>query len=172
MTSGFDQQRRPRNLRRGDPIRASDQQDKRAALIQSFQRARNSLFVRRAQPWAHSMLHEITAIQDDYLECVRIWRGGTQGSATVYVAKPERLRNELSRDGVTYVYSNPQARTASKAGETDENQFVTPIYLVGDFIEVEVSRGVTGIMEVDQQRGRPIDKNVDGRAWAAEPPSS
>ena len=170
MTSGFDQQRRPRQVRRGQEIRARDQQEKRDALIQAFQRARNSLFVQRAQPWAHSMLHEITAIQDDYLECVRIWRGGTQGAATVFVAKPKRLRNELSRDGVTYVYADFQTRTASKSGETDETQRVTPVYLVGDFIEVEVSRGLTGITEVDEQRGHPIDKNVDGRAWAAEPP--
>lgn len=119
--------------------------------------------------WSEVMLHAVAEIFPDYLECLRVWRSTTLGSEIVYVARPARLRSELSRDGVTYVYTDAQTRTASKAGETDELQLVTTGYLVGDLIEVTVSRGATGIPQVDEQRGRPIDTNVDGRAWATVP---
>ena len=169
MTLKF--QKRPRRITSGQAIRARDQEDKRVAVLAFIQQTSNALLVARPRPWAEAMVHEIVAIQGDYLECRRVWRGTDRGIEPVYVARPARLRtSETSRDGVTYVYTDNQTRTASKSGETDETQIVTPGYLVGDFIEVTVSRGVTGVTIVDEQRGRPIDNNVDGRAWAAVPP--
>ena len=158
-----------RRVRRGDPIRAKDNRDLSTAL-RTVQELDWAVKTAKPRPWAEMMLHSVVTIQDDYLECVRLWRGVTLGSQTVFVAKPDRLRNEASRDGVSYIYANTQERTASKAGETDETQIVTPNYLVGDLIRVTISRGDTGIAQVDQQRGRPIDANVDGRAWATIPP--
>lgn len=123
------------------------------------------------RPWSMSMRHIIVAVEDNYLSCARMWRGSDLGTNFVLVAKPELLRESVVlRDGVSYVYITSQHRTASKSGETDEDQYVTPTYLVGDIIEVEVLRAITGVTEVDQQRGRPVDKNLDGRQWATLPP--
>ena len=123
------------------------------------------------RPWSESMIHQIVNMTTDLLVCHRVWRGGTLGSEEIYVALPPLLRQSVtSRDGVTYTYIDLQTRTASKAGESDETQIITPNYLVGDLVEVEITRGLTGVPDVDQQRGRPIDKNVDARAWATVPP--
>ena len=157
-----------RPAQRGSPIRSQDAEATRKAL----RAITTSVKLQAAQTrsWAELMLHSVTVINDDYLECVRVWRGSTLGTDVVFVARPKRLRgSETARDGVTYVLTDPQTRTASKAGETDETQRVTPDYLVGDLIEVTISRGLTGVAQVDAQRGRPVDANVDGRAWAAEP---
>ncbi len=161
----------PRAVGRGDPIRASDAEAVRRA-VREFSTALK-LKAAQTRSWSELMLHRVDVIHDDYLECVRIWRGVDVGTETVYVARPERMRaTEVSRDGVTYVKVDSQTRTASKAGETDETQRVTPAYLVGDLIEVTISRGLTGIAVVDQQRGRPIDVNADGRAYASDPPAA
>ena len=162
----------PRIARSGDPVRSQDWNQIRAS-IQSLQDTYRVTILARQRSWAETMEHEIVSIQGDYLTCKRVWRGSTLGSDDVLVAKPRLLRQSVTaRDGVTYVYTDSQTRTASKSGETDELQRVTPKYLVGDRIEVTIVRGLTLITQVDEQRGRPIDKNVDGRAWAAEPPSS
>lgn len=162
---------RPRIVRPGDPILADDAGRVRDAL-RGLQNIRFRIATARRRSWAESMLHEITEVQADYLVCRRIWRAGALGTMDVFVAKPKLLRGSVTaRDGVTYVYSGPDAqqRTASKSGEADEVQKVTTPYLVGDVLEVQVVRGVTNIPEVDGQRGRPIDQNVDGRAWAVDP---
>lgn len=122
------------------------------------------------RPWAEQMLCSVVAVFGDYLECRRIWRSAVLGSEAIYVAKPSLLRQSVtSRDGVTYVYTDSQTRTASKSGETDESQLVTPTYLVADVIEAVFSRTLTGITQVDEQRRPLVDINADGRAWATVP---
>lgn len=154
----------------GQAISARNTDQYRRA-IESINAARLSIRTSAQRPWSESMVHVILGVFGDYIACARLWRNSAVGDATVNVARPKLLRaSETDRDGVTYVYTDPQTRTASKAGETDELQIVTPNYLVGDFLEVHVIRGKTGIPEVDAQRGSPIDANVDGRAWAAVPP--
>lgn len=144
-----------------------DSQDKQAA--------RALLDARGSRPWAESMVHQIAEVHGDYLTCRRVWRKDGMGEDTlgvedVFVARPRLIRRSLTtRDGVTFVYTDDQTLTASKPGETDETWLVTPKYIVGDRIEVEIIRGLTGVAEVDAQRGRPVDKNLDGRAWAALP---
>lgn len=163
---------KPPTVTAGDPVSASTFNAARASIRNLLDEYRRQLPT-PVRPWSETMEHQITGIQGDYLECVRVWRGETLGSEQVNVAKPRLLRQSVTaRDGVTYVYTDSQTRTASKSGETDELQRVTPTYLVGDRIEVEIVRGLTLITEVDEQRGRPVDKNLDGRSWAAEPPSS
>ena len=135
------------------------------------------MFVESSRPWADAMLHEIQVVENDYLTCFRVWRpdglgGFDVGTNAVSVAKPELLRSTVTaRDGVTYVYSgtDAQLRTASKAGEDDEDHEVTPFYLVGDLIEVRVLRHKTGVSTVDAQRAVLIDTNADGRQWAKVP---
>lgn len=162
-----------RKVRKGERLSARDTNLSRDGM-RVLQEARNALFQLRPRPWSEMQLYEIVSIQGDYLQCIRVYnRSGliTKGTVDVFIAKPARLRqSETSRDGVTYVYTDSQTRTASKAGETDETQRVTPGYLVGDYIEATTHRGPSGVAEVDSQRGAPIDSNVDGRAWAAEPP--
>ena len=139
--------------------------------ILALQSARNFLFVNRPRPWAEYMIHQITGIQGDYLETVRVWRDDTLGSETVLVAKPRMLRSDfVSWNGISYVYSgtDAQLRTATRAADT-EDQEVTPFYVVGDRIQVRVLRGISGVAAVDGQRGSPVDSNVDGRAFAKVP---
>ena len=114
----------PRLIQRGDPIRASDAQAVKAALSTLSNSVKLQAAVNR--PWAEMMLAQIIDIQPNDLGCVRVWRGNTIGTQAIFVARPARLRSEASRDGVTYTYTDAQTRTASKAGETDEVQKVTP----------------------------------------------
>lgn len=162
-----------RKVRKGERLSARDTNLSRDGM-RVLQEARNALLQLRPRPWSEMQVYEIVSIQGDYLQCVRIYnRSGVinKGTVDVFIAKPARLRqSETSRNGVTYVYTDSQTRTASKSGEDNEVQRVTPDYLVGDWIEATTQRGITGIAEVDEQRGAPIDSNVDGRAWAAEPP--
>lgn len=154
----------------GSTIRARHQNDTASALV-AIQALQNKLITANVRPWAEQMLHKIKVIQGDYLECVRVWRGGTEGAETVYVARPRTLRQSVTlRDGVSYVYADSQTRTASKSGEADETQRVTPSYLVDDIIEAVFARSLTAVPLVDEQRRALVDANVDGRAWAAEPP--
>ena len=163
--------KRPRSVAPGDPVSASNTNATRVAL-DAVREARNFLFTNRPRPWSESMVHQITAINGDYLECVRVWARNPEilGTKTVFVARPARLRrSETARGGVTYTYADDQNRTADNGSET-EQQRVTTDYLVGDRIEVRVIRGKIGITEVDNQRGSPVDANVDGRVWAKVPP--
>jgi len=156
-----------RSVSRGSPIRAEDAEATRKALRAIASQIK--LNARQTRSWSEMMLHSITAIFNDYLVCKRVWRSGTLGAQDVFVARPERLRaSEVARGTVTYVAVDPQTRTASKAGETDETQRVTPDYLVGDLIEVTISRGLTGITEVDEQRGRPMDAKPHDTQGAAD----
>ena len=104
----------------------------------------------------------IEEIKNTYLIC-------TYGSDSVSVAKPWGLRKDVdwpSEDGaITYVYTNATRRTASKAEEDDEEQYLTPPYEVDE--EIFATRvGYTGI---DNDNGDPIrweDDNAGGRCWA------
>lgn len=160
----------PAPARRGDRPTVRQANLHRAALLamQSLDRA---VKLSRPRPWAEYMPHEIIAVGDDVLTCVRVWRGTDRGTQPIFIFRPPRLRaSELSRDGVTYVRVDAQTRTASEVGETDETQIVTPVYLVGDIVLAVPIRGrapVTGVPAVDEQRRALEDANGDGRAYAS-----
>ena len=118
---------------------------------------------------------KVSAIKPDYLEC-NTWDGVNTGTATVYVARPPRLRaSEESRtfSGGTVTYSAVSAtgatRTATVSGD-DEPQVVVPEYVVGDEIfAVRNVTGKTGVVRTVNGDEIPVDwldMNVDGRAWA------
>lgn len=107
-----------------------------------------------------SALVTITAINDTYLEC-------DKDGAAIKVAKPWGLRNEVDFPvGPDYVYHNPQHRTATLGGETEE-QFITPSYQVGE--ELLAKRLPSS--RINDEAGKMIvwiDENLIGRCWAAE----
>lgn len=76
-------------------------------------------------------------------------------SAQQYTVALPLTFTETSRDGVSYVYTDINNRTA----DATEVQKMTPIYLVQDLILV-MQLGHTGVM---------YDLNVDGRQWARVP---
>lgn len=82
-------------------------------------------------------MYRVKTVYDDYLKC-RSWDGTTEGSTDVYVAKPWELRkssfHNLTIDGVTYVSTGTQSRTATKAPWI-EQQIIFPSYRSpsGDF---------------------------------------
>ncbi len=107
----------------------------------------------------------ISSIKNTYLVCD--WEG-----QAITVAKPKGLRKEAewpSADGQTYVYTTATRRTASQAGETDEEQYITPPYEVGE--ELLVRR--VGNSGIDDDSNNPIrwrDANDGGRCWATRKP--
>lgn len=112
--------------------------------------------------------------KDDFGDCLKCvyWNGTTEG-ATVYVAKPRKIRTTIvseTKQGVTlnYSYSLGSADTngnhylvrsvTSGATETD---FVTPPYIFND----EIYALVINAMTLNGQTCSLLDQNVDGRAW-------
>jgi hypothetical protein len=96
-----------------------------------------------------------------------------QTGATVYVAKPYMLREDLFHeqtvDGVSYSFTAIGQRTASAPGEDDEEQLITPDYLVGETIFA--FRGHVAILlpdDVTMFHGEWTDLNACGRCWAVE----
>ena len=118
---------------------------------------------------------------DDYLKCYALGREDKYGDTDedtenweriVYVAKPYILRrspfDNKTVDSVSYVYTNAYTRTASKAGETDETQLITPSYVENEIILAV--RIETNIITDDSEDAKPVDW-MDlgiGRAWAVE----
>jgi len=118
--------------------------------------------------------YRITAIFDDYLEA-RTWNGTTQGSTTIKIAKPWRLR-KTGWDGVTVTYDFNGAATpirytyAARAGyrsalntatNATENQAIIPVYSVNDILYATEPTGGTLVTVATW-----LDLNVDARAWA------
>lgn len=160
----------PVYARRGDPPTARDWNAFTNSIL-ALADLGNRVKMARPRPWAEWMPHEIVAIFGDVLECVRVWGEVDRGTESVYVFRPPLLRASVaSRDGVTYATVDPQTRTASKVGETDETQIVTPLYLLGDIISAVPIRGtvpLTTVPAIDNQRRGLVDANDDGRAYAS-----
>lgn len=110
----------------------------------------------------------ITSISGDYLVC-REFDGTAQGTADVYISKPYLLRSSMaSRAGVTFTYTDSQARSATD-GSTTEDQSVTPSYVAGDEIYAVrgLVRGSGAFSDPDETRAIEwMDLNLDARAWA------
>lgn len=89
---------------------------------------------------------EIQSVEDDYLVCWMLDAAGAPIETNVNVAKPHMLRKKPfdgeTRNSVTYDYTDSQTRTASKVGEDDITERVTPSFQVGDKIVAEA--GVFG----------------------------
>ena len=138
--------------------------------------------------------YHIKAGYTDYLGCVS-WNGTTEGTTTVYIAKPWKLRMSLvaeSKYGVHYSYTysagpdinNPQ-RTETWPGGNAENELVTPPWVVspttpdgtGDQIyavscPLICSAGLVGntTLPMKDPTGAPITlllfEGAGARAWA------
>lgn len=160
----------PTPARRGDvgTVRGADMARQAISVLQNWDRA---IKTSRPRPWAEAMFHVVAAVDFEYLICKRLWRGATLGTENVYIARPRLLRCIAETlDGVTYTPINANSRTASNGSDPDETQTVTYPYLAGDVIEATPGRGNTGVTIVDQQRGRLIDMNIDGRMWGVDAP--
>lgn len=104
---------------------------------------------------------------DDYIECVT-YDGTTEGTTTIRVAKPWRLRRTpfdgLSWGGIAYAYTTDVERVA----DGTETQVVTPPYVADDLILVEQVivplMTLSGPVEIINL----VDKNNDARAWAVK----
>ena len=89
---------------------------------------------------------------------------------TVHVAKPWDLQttpwNGQTRGGVSDAYDNTgQQRVATAPGALEEEQFIVPVYLPGDWVYY-ADVGYTGVD--DPRGGDPLtllDLNTAGRAW-------
>lgn len=111
---------------------------------------------------------KIESIAADYLVC-NPWNGIEATASQFIIAKPPELRrSRVSWNGLTFTYTNDQARTASNGSDT-EDQVVVPLYVVGDVIYG--LKGITGGTGVELEDGTAVewlDQNVAGRAWAQE----
>lgn len=102
---------------------------------------------------------------DDALVC-HTWDGTNEGTEDMIVAKPARLRNEASWNGLTFTYTTPQEREADDGSDT-EDQVVVPAYVIDDIIYV-AAVDFTDVTD----GGSPavplilLDINADARAWA------
>lgn len=109
---------------------------------------------------------------DDHLSCVT-WDGTTEGTETIFIAKPDELRCSNAGPEVklvssyTYTYSaGPddlnKYRVSKVAGLPDENQLVTPPWFIDAVIyAIKADPGVK------DPNGKPISLLVDSpaRLW-------
>ena len=101
------------------------------------------------------------------------WDGETAGSI-IYVAKPYLLRQTPfdgeTRNSISYVYTDANTRTASKAGESDITEVITTSYQIGDIIYAmsPIAGGLAVTITIDGLPVNPtwLDINVDGRVWS------
>lgn len=111
---------------------------------------------------------KITAVDGDFLECVRFMDGTVSTTTVIYVARPYLLRRSLtSWNGISFTYTNDQNKTATQ-GATSETWLVTPEYVVNDIIYAARVPNGTGLTNDLGRRIDWVDLNVDGRAWAEE----
>jgi hypothetical protein len=122
----------------------------------------------------------IKSLAQDYFGCVT-WDGTTEGTETVYVAKPYDLRGSLASEyldpttiATTYLYSYSYTagqsylrRTASvtiSGTTTTEKQDIVPRYKIGSKI-LAASVESSGILGPDSVEITLIDLNISARAW-------
>ena len=106
------------------------------------------------KPPKQLLLIEIKTLNAANLTCVVPGQSAAPEAFEYTVELPQTF-NESNREGVTYVYTNINNRTA----DGTEQQRLTPTYVVGDLIMVASFTEGTGY----------IDINIDGRQWAKLP---
>ena len=100
------------------------------------------------------LLLEIRILNANTLTCAFPGQQLNPAAQTWEVKLPPTF-TETSRDGVSYVYTDINNRTADGA----EAQKLTPIYLVQDLI----------LVQQISYTGELYDLNIDGRQWARVP---
>ena len=132
--------------------------------------------------WLQVVQGIITGNIDDDVLVVREYRkfpNTTEyiGTTPILVAKPWLLRRSpfdgLTRDGITYTYTDSQTRSANDGAGTILTEHVTPAYLLDDIIYFvrNVYNG-TGVF-FDSGSGDFSVRSVEvhsSRMWAADPP--
>ncbi len=177
MTSRGNIIRRPEKWLEGEPVSASKLEELRDGLDRLIE-GTDPRQVSELLPAAAQVFQgEIVSVSADHLIVreYRIYPSPTApigGSNSILVAKPYLLRRTpfdgQTRDGVTYVYTTDQQRTAT-IGPDQRTEHVTPAYLVGDLVYCvrDVHNG-TGV-----ESGGAIIGSLEiagGRMWAADPP--
>jgi len=113
---------------------------------------------------------KIIDINNDFITCF-VWDGLLLGTVPFTIVKPYTLRRSpwdgLTRDGISYVYTDFQIRNATNEEDTVEEK-VEPKYLINDVIYA--SRPIGGdIADTDlsplQLSTAWLDDNRDGRQW-------
>lgn len=105
--------------------------------------------------------------EDSWIVC-RSWDGSTEGDTDILIALPPKLRavgsEVIDGDTVTYsAYDNGAQTRHADNGTDEEDQVITPRFLVDDLIYAN-----TALTLVDDDDGNPIPllmDNTDGRAW-------
>jgi hypothetical protein len=110
---------------------------------------------------------QIVDEDDDFLICYMLHpETGAPIEKEINVAKPYMLRlttfDGETRNGVTYAYSDPQTRTASKSGEDDITERITPSFQADDII-----RAMSGMTGGTLCADAPVwEMMPDIRSWA------
>lgn len=113
---------------------------------------------------------KITGISGDYLTCT-YWDNANDG-AQVLVAKTYLNRQTPfdgeTRDGISYVYTDEQTRTATNDSAESITEIMTPAYVVGDQITGKYVANGTGVADSD---GNAIVwmEDSDARTWCKDP---
>ena len=98
-----------------------------------------------------------------YMVCVA-WDGEYEGVENINVALPPELRQVPSKGTVSYTYAESLVeRTASEDDEDDEEQFITPSFVVDDEIYAFYFES-TGVEDCNW-----LYTNMDARVWAYDP---
>ncbi len=177
MTSRGNIIRRPEKWLEGEPVSASKLEELRDGLDRLIEGTDPRQVAGDLAQQPQVFQGEIIGLAGDYITVVeyRVYVGGgiVRGTQAINVAKPWLLRRTpfdgLSRDGVSYVYTADQTRTAT-AGPNVRVEHVTPGYLIGDIVyclrtilnatAVEVGGLILPALEI-----------AGGRMWAADPPA-
>jgi hypothetical protein len=165
----------------GRPVRASEHNHILEALNYSSSGVASprQLSNREDNPEGASFFQrfKIDAIKGDYLVCLP-W-DGTTSTTTIngvviqerfLVARPHLLQTKLlSHNGITFVYTADQTRTASDGVNPDETQVIVPAYAEEDeIVAMRNLTGGTGVVSAGGQEVEWFDLNTDARAWAKE----
>jgi len=109
-------------------------------------------------------LMSIQSISNDYLTCLRLYRGATTGG-NVSVLKPFDLLHDVTYYPQLTTLTTVAAQTATATdGTTTETWKVTPDYAVGSIILAY--RLYTGEVDGSGESIEWVDLNISGRAWA------
>lgn len=116
---------------------------------------------------------KVVSVKVDFILC-HTFDGVAEGTDDIKVAMTFLLRKTpfdgQTRANISYTYTSNVERTASKAGEDDEEQVIVDSYETGDIIYA--TRGIfggTAVYADDPTNQIPViwlDDNRDGRYWA------
>ena len=169
--------RRPEKWRENEPISASKLEQLRDGLDRLIEGTTTEQLIGKQRVFRQVFQAQITAIWSDYLDVVEYREYVTGppfvGAQVILIAKPWLLRRTPFDggmwNGISYTYTSDQTRQATK-GPDSEIQHVTPEYVVGDIIYCAGQLYGGSSVIVSGQLLTALDMNVDGRAWAADPP--